>query len=320
MQDDNEGDDMISSMKAFARTKADSMHVEMITMPLPVLSEDEVLVAIEAFGVGIHDRYFIPEDVQFPYVIGIEGAGQITALGENVVNFAVGDRVAFTSSMNPKGGTWAQYAAVKQAALIHVPDGLSTLQAASVPVAGGTAQQGLSDLNLAIGETLFIAGASGAIGSFAIQLAAQQGVRVAGSASAENQQYMRSLGTEKTVDYSAPDWQAEVWDWAGEGVDAALAIQPNTGNDAIKVTRDGGRVITISGYGDTFAVERGISAAQMTHMHDSRQRIEQLLSAITEGSIQTMIEAEYSFSQALAALEKTETRHARGKLVVNMRD
>jgi NADPH:quinone reductase-like Zn-dependent oxidoreductase len=207
---------------------------------------------------------------------------------------------------------------VKQAALIHVPDGLSTVRAASVPVAGGTARQGLTDLNLAAGETLFIAGASGAIGSFAIQLAAQQGVRVAGSASAENQQYMLSLGAEKTVDYSAPDWQTEVWDWAGEGVDAALAIQPNTGNDSIKVTRDGGRVITISGYGDTFAVERGVSAAQMTNMCDNRPMIEQLLGAITKGSIQTTIEAEYPFSQALTALEKAETRHARGKLVVSM--
>lgn len=97
MQGDNEGDDMLSSMMAFARTEAGSMHVELITVPLPVISEDEVLVAVEAFGVGIHDRYFIPADVQFPYVIGIEGAGQIVALGENVANFAVGDRVAFTS-------------------------------------------------------------------------------------------------------------------------------------------------------------------------------------------------------------------------------
>lgn len=310
---------MTSKMKAFARTQADNMSVEMITAPIPVISDDEVLVAMEAFGVGIHDRYFIPDDAHFPYVIGIEGAGQITSLGRNVVNFAVGDRVAFTSSLNPRGGTWAQYAAVNQAALIPVPDELSTLQAASVPVAGGTAQQGLSDLDLAAGETLFIAGASGAIGSFAIQLATQRGVRVAASASAKNQSYMQALGAEKTVDYSAPDWQAEVWDWAGEGVDAALAIQPDTGNGSIKVTRDGGRVITISGYGETFAVERGISVRQMTHMHDSRPLIEQLLGAIAKGSIHTMIEAEYPFTQALAALEKTETRHARGKLVVNLK-
>lgn len=309
---------MGTTMTAFARTDARSMHVELMTLPFPVISDHEVLVKIEAFGVGIHDRYFIPADAQFPYVIGIEGAGRIEALGKDVAHFAVGDRVAFTSSMNPKGGTWAQYVAVKQDALIRVPNDLSATEAASVPVAGGTALQGLADLNLAANESLFIAGASGAIGSFAIQLAVEMGVRVAGSASAKNLQYMRSLGAELAVDYSTPDWQAEVRDWAGDGVDAALAIQPNTGNSSIKVARDGGRVITISGYGDTFAVERGVSIAQMTHMHDSRSMVEQLLSAIAKGAIKTVVEVEYPFDRALEALEKAETRHARGKSVVSL--
>lgn len=308
----------METMQAFARTDAGSLNVELMHVPVPTISDDDVLVSIEAFGVGIHDRYFIPSDAQFPYVIGIEGAGRIEAVGKNVTGFAKGDRVAFTSSMHPQGGSWAQYAAVSQSSLIHIPGDLSFLEAASVPVAGGTALQGLADLHLKAGETLFIAGASGAIGSFAIQLAAEKGIRVAGSASAKNLEYMRSLGAEETVDYASTHWPEDVQRWSHGGVDAALAIQPKTAAGAIAVTREGGRVITISGYGEEFPNERNISVAQMTHMSDSRQGVSRLLRSVSDGTIKTMIGAEYSFDAAMEALTKTETRHARGKLVVNV--
>lgn len=310
----------MATMKAFARMDSDSMLVEMIGAAIPEISDDQVLVSMEAVGVGIHDRYFIPQAPEFPYVIGIEGAGRIAEAGSKVAGFAVGDRVAFTSSMQPKGGTWAEYAAVAQDALRQIPAHLPSLQAATVPVAGGTALQGLMNLDLQPGNTLFIAGASGAIGTFAIQLAVAMGLRVAGSASAGNLQYMESLGAEKAVDYNSPDWQRQVWDWAGNGADTALAIQPGTGVPALKVVRDGGQVVTISGYGETAPTERGISFAQMSHEHDVRKDVEQLLLAIADGSIKTVIEGEYPFDKALQALEKTETRHARGKLVVRVRD
>ena len=311
----------MNTMKAFARTDANSMQVELITVPIPAVAEDEVLVSMEAFGVGIHDRYFIPEDAKFPYVIGIEGAGRITEIGAQVAGFRIGDRVVFTSSMHPKGGTWAQFAVVKQTGLLAIPDKLTTEVAATVPVAGVTALQGLMDLDLHAGEALFIAGASGAVGTMAIQLAAQRGVRVAGSASAANLQYMESLGADKAVDYNNPAWPDEIRNWADGGVDAALAIQPDTETTAIKVVRDGGRVITVSGYGRPQTQgERGISVAQLAHQDATRQELEGLLASIAEGSIRSVIETEYPFSDALQALEKTETRHARRKLVVKIEE
>lgn len=91
---------------------------------------------MEAFGVGIHDRYFIPRNVDFPFPIGIEGAGKIVQLGNQVTDFAVGDRVIFTTSFQPKGGSWAEYAAANQATLIPMPDHLTFQQGAAVHVAG----------------------------------------------------------------------------------------------------------------------------------------------------------------------------------------
>lgn len=310
----------MTTMNAFARMDKESMQVEPIIAKVPEISDTEVLVSMEAFGVGIHDRYFIPEDLRFPYVIGIEGVGRIAATGGHVTDFPVGERVAFTSSMHPKGGTWAEYAAVAQASLLKIPDHLSSTQAATVPVAGGTALQGFKNLDLQSGDTLFIAGASGAIGTFAIQLAVKMGIRVAGSASAKNLDYMMSLGAEQAVDYNSPNWQREVRDWAGDGVDAALAIQPNTGNTALGVVRDRGKVVTISGYDEQLMPERSVAVTQLSHSHDIRKDIQNLFSLIADGLIRSEIESEYSFDNALAALEKTETRHARGKLVVRLQE
>ena len=296
------------------------MLVELIDVPVPDIADDEVLVSLEAFGVGIHDRYFIPKQARFPYVIGTEGVGCIVRMGAQVTDHAVGDRVAFTSVLPPKGGTWAEYTAVKSSALLHVPDNLPIVKAATAPIAGKTASQCVADLDLSPGSTLFIAGASGAIGTFAIQLAATKRVRVCGSASPRNHEYMRSLGAELAVDYNAADWQQDVRDWAGNGVDAALAIQPGTGIDAIKVVRDGGKVLTVSGDSDQVPPERGIAVTQMSYLGSTQRDTEDLLVAIADGTIRTVIESEYPFEKALEALEKTETRHARGKLVVKVRN
>ncbi len=71
----------MQTMQAFVRTDANSREVEIANVPIPSINDDEVLVQVEAFGVGIHDRYFIPKNVDFPYPIGIEGAGKIVQLG-----------------------------------------------------------------------------------------------------------------------------------------------------------------------------------------------------------------------------------------------
>ncbi|MFD2762151.1 NADP-dependent oxidoreductase [Lentibacillus juripiscarius] len=304
----------MQTMKAFVRTDATSGNVEIADVPIPAVNDDEVLVQVEAFGVGIHDRYFIPRNVDFPFPIGIEGAGKIVQLGNQVTDFAVGDRVIFTTSFQPKGGSWAEYAAANQATLIPMPDHLTFQQGAAVHVAGKTALESMRALDLNKGDSLFIAGASGAVGTFVIQLAAAKGIHVAGSASARNHDYMTSLGAEKTVDYHDADWQKQVNEWADGGVTAALAIQPGTGKDSLPVVKDGGKVITVSG--DQLEGERGITVQQMSHHQDTHKDVIQLVHDIADEKIKLVIEKEYPFEQGLEALKKTETRHARGKLVV----
>lgn len=306
----------MEKMKAFVRIDAESDHVELKEVDIPEIDKDEVLVKVEAFGVGIHDRYFIPTNVTFPFPIGIEAAGVITQKGNEVANFKLGDRVILSSSLQLKGGCWAEYVAVSSNMLIPMPDGIDFTQGAAIPVAGKTAMESMRALDLKKGNTLFVAGASGAIGTLMIQIAKNQGIRVIGSASSKNQTYMLSLGAEVAVDYSSPIWKDQVKQWMAEGVDAALAIQLGTGIDSMDVVKDDGKLITVSG--DKVATERNILVEQFQHQLDMQDAIGDLVEDITSGKIHLVIEKIYSFEQALDALRKTETRHARGKLVVSM--
>jgi NADPH:quinone reductase-like Zn-dependent oxidoreductase len=303
-------------MQAYVRVDPSNMVVERADVAAPTPGRDEVLVAVNAFGVGIHDRYFIPTDVDFPYTIGTEGAGLVVEVGSAVNGVAIGDRVMVSTGLAPKGGPWAQLVVAEPGRLIAVPESMDLVTAAGIPIAGKTAVETMHALDLRAGETLFVAGASGAIGTLVVQMASQRGVRVVGSASSRNHDHLRAMGAEHAVDYSDPGWPDEVRRWSGGGVDAALAIQPGTPPSSRDVVRDGGRVITVSG--DPCPSDRGIAVAQFDHRTDAGDEMAALVDDICADRIHLVIEHVYPFDEALTALEKTETRHARGKLVVTV--
>jgi len=305
-------------MKAYVRTNAENQEVVLSEVSIYDIEANEVLIKTEAFGVGIHDRYFIPQDVEFPHVIGSEGAGTIVKLGSEVSDYVVGDRVIFTTALQAQGGAWAEYAAAKAEALLPLPEELTFAEGAALPIAGKTALASMAALELMAGDKVFIAGASGAIGSLVIQLADLAGVQVSASASKKNHQYMQSLGAKKTVDYHDSDWPAQIKEWSGGGVQAALAIQPGTGADSIKAVENSGRLITVSGDNDQITPERNITVKQIEHHSESKGEMTRLLDQVAKQEIQLTIEKMYDFEVALDALEKTEIRHAQGKVVVKM--
>ncbi len=301
-------------MRAFVRTGATNGEVRLTEVPVPGVGDSEVLVRVVAFGVGIHDRFFIPPDARFPYVIGTEAAGIVVATGAGTQHFAPGDRVLLASALQPKGGTWAEFAVGDEASVLAAPHALDLTIGAGIPIAGKTAIESLHSLGLRRGATLFVAGGSGAIGTLVIQMAVARQIRVAASASAKNHDHLHSLGAELAVDYAAPDWQQDVVKWARHGADAALAIQPGTGEPCQYVVRQGGHVVTVSG--DRFAPVRDVRVEQLAHRPDARRELADLVAAVAEGRIRMVVERVYPFAEAVSALEKTETRHARGKLVV----
>lgn len=299
-------------MRAFVRIDAHSQVVKLTDVAVPEVGDGEVLVAVQAIGVGIHDRYFIPPDGPFPYTIGVEGAGVVVGVGAEVSDIKVDDRVMVSTPMRPKGGTWAEFVVADPSGIRAMPDALDFPTAAGIPVAGKSAVDSIHALDLSAGETLFVAGASGAIGTLVVQLAARLGVRVVGSASPPNHEYLLSMGAALAVDYRDPQWGDEVRSWSPGGVDAALAIQPGTAVPSQDVVRDGGRLVTVSR--DECPPQRGIRVGQFIHREG--HEVSELVDDITAGDVRLVLEHVYAFEEALSALEKTETRHARGKLVV----
>lgn len=127
---------------------------------------------------------------------------------------------------------------------------------------------------------------------------------------------MRSLGADFTVDYKDPQWQEHVKQWRPDGVDAALAIQPGTGMTSLDVVKDSGVVVPVSDY--QLSGVRHISIRPLDHKVDVKQELTTMMTQISRHDIQLTIEKVYPFANALDALQKTTTRHARGKVVIDL--
>lgn len=149
-------------------------------LPVPTIDDDEILIHVKSAGLGTWDPMEREGTLQemmgvpphFPYVLGSDGAGTVAAVGKSVSRFKVNDVVYAVGFMNPKGGFYAEYTAVKADNASLIPAQLTMEQAGAMPIDAITALQGLDDtLQLKAGERVVIFGASGGIGHMAVQLA-----------------------------------------------------------------------------------------------------------------------------------------------------
>lgn len=304
-------------MNAFVVPSAGSQSLEFTRITVPVIADDELLVQIRAVGVGVHDSYFLPPEREHPFPIGIEAAGTVASIGSSVSGYAIGDRIAFISAMQPKGGVWAEYAAVRADSLIlPIPEAMTFDHAAAIPVAATAALRALHALPpIDPGGSLFVAGASGAIGTFVVQLARDRGWQVAASASPRNHDHLRSLGAALTVDYHDATWPEHVRAWRPEGVDGAIAVQPQTTTDSARVLAPGATVVTVSGDSATPA---GVRVTGLAYDLDVRDELAALVRDVVAGDIRLVIETVYPFTEAPTALAKVQSRRARGKTVLSL--
>jgi NADPH2:quinone reductase len=227
--------------------------LKMQNIPVPQIDANEVLIRVEAAGVGAWDPFeregkfveVLGIKPKFPYVLGTDGAGTIAAVGKDVKNFKEGDRVYAMELGNPKGGFYAQYAAVKAANASPIPGNLTVEQAAVLPADALTALTGLEKvMGLKAGETLMVFGASGGIGHLALQLAKRLGAKVFAIASGEDgAELSEKLGADRTVDGRADDVLSAAKEFAPSGFDAALVTAGGERTDrALSAIRPGGRI------------------------------------------------------------------------------
>src|SRR6516164_1623190 len=239
------------TMRAAAIDKAGGPEVITLhTLPVPKPDADEVLIAVHTAGVASWDASVRvhPEEIKhsrFPLVLGTDGSGVIAAVGSQVSGFKPGEQVYSYSWDNPQGGFYAEYVAVPAKLVGHLPPGMSLRDAGAIATTGLTAIQGIDDeLHVSSGETLIIHGASGGVGSLALQFAKLRGARVLATATGEDgASFVKGLGADAVVDGRKGDIVAAARQFSPGGVDAVLAF---AGGDALERCLDalkpGGRV------------------------------------------------------------------------------
>lgn len=245
--------------------------------------------------------------VQFPAGLGNDVAGVVDQVGAGITAFKVGDEV-LGLSLSP---SYAQHAIADPAALVAKPAALSWEVAGSLAGAGGTAWIALDRLGMVEGETLLLHAAAGGVGTFAAQLAVARGVRVIGTASAANQDYLRSLGVTPIV--YGDGLGERVRSLAPGGVDAVLDASGH-GEIPVSIELAGGpkRVLSLVAFdhADTGIQLHDTGAGNPTRaLHD-------ILALLGEGRLQVPLSGTYPLFAVAKALDESRSGHARGKSVL----
>jgi NADPH:quinone reductase-like Zn-dependent oxidoreductase len=293
--------------------------------PIPEVGTNEILIHVESAGVGEWDPFereggfasIFGIEPKFPYVLGSDGTGIVEAIGKNVKRFKEGDRVYAVSLVNPKGGFYAEYTAVKEDDAAIIPDNLTTEQAGALGVDAITALRGLDDnLGLKRGESLLIFGASGGIGHLALQLAKRMGVRVLAIASGDDGVALcHKLGADLAVDGHKVDIEAVAREFAPNGIDAALITAGGEiAEKALIAMREGGRIAYPNGVEPEPKTRPGITISSYDGNADP-EIFKKLNSLIELGPFYVHIAKIFSLEHAAEAQRALETHHL-GKIAL----
>ncbi|MFF5619929.1 NADP-dependent oxidoreductase [[Kitasatospora] papulosa] len=296
---------------AFGGTEV--LHEAEIGIPQP--GPGQVRVRVRAVGVNPVDGKIRSGAMEaifpttLPAVPGGEIAGVVDAVGEDVDQLKVGDEVLGWSDT----GSYAQYALAPATVLAPKPAGLDWANAAALPVASDGAERVLDLLDVSAGETLLIHGASGALGTIAVQLAVARGARVIGTASPANQEYVTSLGATALV--YGDNLVQRVRELAPEGVDAVFdAAGKGALEDSITLRGGTTRIVTTA---DFRAAELGIVFAEGPQRR-SAARLAELAEEAADGTLVTTLSATYPLAEAAKAQQASDAGHNRGKIVLTV--
>jgi NADPH2:quinone reductase len=296
------------------------------TLPVPKPQADEVLIAVNTAGVAIWDVGLRrdPQSIKhsaFPLVLGTDGAGTVAAVGTKVQGFKVGDQVYSYSWDNPHGGFYAEYVAVPAERVGLVPGNLTLRQAGAIATTGLTAIQGIDDaLHLKAGDTLIIHGASGGVGSLALQFAKLRGVKVLATATGEDGlAFVKGLGADAAVDGRHGDIAAAAHALAPAGVDAVLALAGGeTLERCIDALRPRGQVAFPYGVEPEPKARTGVPIIRYNAIPGVKE-FERLNRAIEALKLQVPIAAQFPLAEAAKAQERVEAGHILGKIVLQIR-
>jgi NADPH:quinone reductase-like Zn-dependent oxidoreductase len=323
-------------MKAIVQDRYGSPDVlELREIDKPVVKDDEVLVRVRAASANPADWHYMRG---LPYimrpqaglgkpknnVLGRDVAGQVEAVGKAVTTFRLGDEVF----ANVETGGFAEYACVSEGFLEPKPANLTFEQAAAVPLAALTALQGLRDAGrVHPKQKVLIIGASGGVGTFAVQIAKSFGAEVTGVCSTRNVEMVRSLGADDVIDYTHRDFTQ-----SGQKYDLIFQLAgTRSPSDCRRALTSKGTLVVSSGESDgrwIGPVDRMIKASVLSPFvsqklgsflaKPNKDDLRFLKELIEDGKLKPVIDRTYPLSEAPDAIRYLEEGHARGKVVITV--
>ncbi|CAM3504645.1 MULTISPECIES: NADP-dependent oxidoreductase [Saccharibacillus] len=291
---------------------ADVLHLESLATPRP--QEGEVLVRIVYASM-------IPLDwkirsgwlqevfpLSLPYTPGFYASGIVESVGAGVSDLQAGDRV-----FGDIRGSYAEYAAVSAEALVRLPDSVSLEHAAAIKAGADSAWKALfTEGRLESGQTVLVHAAAGGVGQFAVQLAKWKGATVIATASADNIEFVRSLGADQVIDYRSEDF--------GSLVHEADLVVDTVGGDTERrswgVLRPGGLLVSLVGEPDAEqAAAHGVTA-KFNSAFPTQGDLLQIVDLIADGTLKVETGRTYPLSEAREAQRFSEQRRGRGRILL----
>jgi len=311
--------------------------LHMADIPPPIPGPGEVVIQVSCAGVNPVDWkccegwLSVFFEYKFPFVPGFAGAGIVSAVGPDVVDFKVGDRVV-TSSNQGKGenGTYAEYVKSAVARVAHLGDDVDFSIGASIPTAAVTSWEAVFGTGaLQPGQTVLINGGAGGMGSFAIQFAKYAGARVAATCGTKNVDYVRHLGADLAIDYRTQNLRETALAWAPEGVDLLIdLVGQGTILDGVHIVKPGGRIVPIAtlindepSWDNAVVAEREIKVIPtMSNSAKAGDQLREIVNLYNQGLLLPPAIEILPLSEASEAHRRVREGHVRGKIVLKVAD
>jgi len=286
-------------------------------VPIPEPGAGEVQIKVAGVGVIPFDWKLMKGmfkdgmNVTFPAIFGHEVSGTVTKLGPGVTEFEAGNAIYGQT----RRGAAAEYAILAVNACAKAPTTLDLADAAGVPVGGMTSWQALFDHGrVEAGQRVLIHGGAGGVGMFAIQLAKWKGAYVITTTSAANEHFVRELGADEVIDYTAVAFESRLKD-----IDVVLdTVGGDTQLRSLQVLRAGGILVSVVGLVDPAAFEAAGVRTSAFSMQPSTLELDELRGLIEDLKVNVVITVDLPLARIREAVEESAKGHARGKIVVRV--
>jgi len=287
--------------------------------PMREIGPDEVLIKVIASSVNPIDwkvRSGKAKDrmpVTFPFILGWDVSGIVDEAGSLVTRFKKGDKV-FSRSDPSRNGAYAEYIAVRASEVAFAPSSIPLAHAAAVPLACMTAWAGLFEQgSLRAGQSVLIHGASGGVGTFAVQLAKLAGAHVIATTSTKNVDLIKSLHADEVIDYKTEDFSIKVKD-----VDMVFdTVGSDTQKKSWGIIKKGGVLVATVG-ADAKEAEAHHVTAKSFMLNSNGARLQEIAGLIDQGKLKIIIEKEFLLTEVRAAHELSEKGHSVGKIIITV--